>query len=338
MTWKQLQKQAYTLTEKEYQKYVDEILAAYQSAYIQIRDQLKTVYAKFPSMPKTEYYNYMTKSRRLERLMDEITRIYKETSTAAGKSQIKGLSMATANSYYRNLYAMSWSEEVAGIFPILNDKAIEYSVFGTPEKWAELTPAQKELYKGLQHPTILKELLAKDAVTSLDAIKQGITQSLISGDSYSKVGKKIREIMNTTAYKADRIARTEGARCLNAGNYLVSQNLQSKGVDIVRQWDATLDSRTRETHAAADGQKEDKNGLFYVGDASGSYPGNMSSAAESINCRCAVLDIVGDMQPELRRARDPVTGESDIIGWQSFDEWANNNDLVYRNGVWKVKV
>lgn len=59
---------------------------------------------------------------------------------------------------------------------------------------------------------------------------------------------------------------------------------KAKGADIVKQWDAVLDGRTRDSHRRVDGEireLEEKfsNGLMFPGDPSG-------SAAEVINCRC----------------------------------------------------
>ena len=59
---------------------------------------------------------------------------------------------------------------------------------------------------------------------------------------------------------------------------------KAKGADIVKQWDATLDGRTRDSHRRVDGEIREldekfSNGLMFPGDPSG-------SAAEVINCRC----------------------------------------------------
>ena len=59
------------------------------------------------------------------------------------------------------------------------------------------------------------------------------------------------------------------------------------GADVVKQWDSTLDTRTRESHQAVDGEireldKPFSNGLMFPGDPDG-------AAAEVINCRCALL-------------------------------------------------
>ena len=59
---------------------------------------------------------------------------------------------------------------------------------------------------------------------------------------------------------------------------------KSCGANVLKQWDATLDGRTRPSHARIDGEiretdEEYSNGLMFPGDPSG-------PAAEVINCRC----------------------------------------------------
>lgn len=59
---------------------------------------------------------------------------------------------------------------------------------------------------------------------------------------------------------------------------------QAKGADVVKQWDATLDGRTRDSHRRVDGEIREldekfSNGLMFPGDPNG-------SAAEVVNCRC----------------------------------------------------
>lgn len=55
----------------------------------------------------------------------------------------------------------------------------------------------------------------------------------------------------------------------------------------MKQWDSTLDSRTRESHAIVDGEIRELDGPFSNGLM---FPGDPSyGAAEVINCRCALL-------------------------------------------------
>ncbi|MEE1009485.1 MAG: phage minor head protein [Agathobacter sp.] len=65
------------------------------------------------------------------------------------------------------------------------------------------------------------------------------------------------------------------------------ENAKSKGADVVKQWDASLDNKTRKSHMKVDGEIREldepfSNGLMFPGDPSG-------KAKEVINCRCALL-------------------------------------------------
>lgn len=85
--------------------------------------------------------------------------------------------------------------------------------------------------------------------------------------------------------RARTIARTE-----TVGGYNGASNLTAtaSGVVTARRWLATTDSRTRDSHAAMDGERvEDStraysNGLMFPGDPSG-------DPAETINCRCVEI-------------------------------------------------
>ena len=109
--------------------------------------------------------------------------------------------------------------------------------------------------------------------------------------------------------------------------FINSVEAQNAGVDVVRIWDATLDDRTRPSHADLDGKPEDKNGLWHAEGASADYPGGFGVAELDINCRCIAIETIGGVPPEARRGRDPVTGETDIMSYERFPEWARENDL-----------
>ena len=54
--------------------------------------------------------------------------------------------------------------------------------------------------------------------------------------------------------KSMRIAKTEGHRVSQEATYTVQKKAKERGAEIVKQWDSTLDGKTRPTHRALDGQ------------------------------------------------------------------------------------
>lgn len=101
----------------------------------------------------------------------------------------------------------------------------------------------------------------------------------MTGDGYDKAGGKL--------YRSKLIARTEGHRIQVQATMDACHKAKEKGADVVKQWDATLDAKTRDSHAQVDGEireldKPFSNGLMFPGDPDG-------GAAEVCNCRCALL-------------------------------------------------
>ena len=64
---------------------------------------------------------------------------------------------------------------------------------------------------------------------------------------------------------------------------------KDNGADVVKQWDATLDSRTRPHHAQLDGQIRELDKPFEVASRKAMYPSGFGIASEDILCRCALL-------------------------------------------------
>lgn len=114
-------------------------------------------------------------------------------------------------------------------------------------------------------------------------ISRGIAQSL----SYQEIARNLKTTTSVDFNKCLRITKTEGHRVQCESAFNVQVRAKAKGANIMKQWDSTLDSRTRPSHQKVDGEivnVEEKfsNGLMYPGDPDG-------TASEVVNCRCALL-------------------------------------------------
>ena len=80
------------------------------------------------------------------------------------------------------------------------------------------------------------------------------------------------------------IARTEVISSSNAGSRYAAKQT---GLKLKKEWVATADKRTRDTHEKADGQIKDIDEPYEVGNSSLMFPGDPSGKAEEvIQCRC----------------------------------------------------
>jgi uncharacterized protein with gpF-like domain len=96
-------------------------------------------------------------------------------------------------------------------------------------------------------------------------------------------------VSNVPISNAKRIARTEGHRIQQASTMDAQKAAKTKGADVLKQWDASLDGRTRPTHRRLDGQIREVDEPFEMDGKSAMFPGDFGNPAEDCNCRCASL-------------------------------------------------
>lgn len=119
-------------------------------------------------------------------------------------------------------------------------------------------------------------------------VRHLILDTLPAGLSEAMLRDMIKAKANHLApWQAARIARTEVHTASTIG---ADTAARSTGLDMVKEWLAAEDHRTRESHAEADGQEVGLNESFEVGGVLLEFPGDPKGPArEIINCRCAIL-------------------------------------------------
>lgn len=136
--------------------------------------------------------------------------------------------------------------------------------------------------------------LGEDVKSLKTSIRAELSRGIANGSSWNDVARKIGKVFKNTPFSkaynnSMRIARTEGHRVQIRSAMDAQQAAKDKGADVVKQWDATLDDRTRETHRMLDGQIRELDEPFEVGGMRADAPGMFNNPAEDCNCRCALL-------------------------------------------------
>ena len=347
MTFEEIQLAAFKLTEKESAKLQRQMVAEYAQALKNINKQLKKMYLSTLDGVKPEnYYSTITKYNRLVKLSQEVQKLYAEAAKKVNGLQVDNSLLSISNTYYRQFYSMGWVANT--VVTPLNPAIIEASVYGTTKVWDELsTAAAKRFISSYgqidnylpQSGTLLEEILFKRNAETLASLEQTLRQGLIQGDSYRKMAKSIKGVMGTTTNNALRIAITESHRNMTTGNYAAAKAVQDQGIDAKRKIVSTFDIRTRPQSAQVNGKIENDEGLFqYPRGVMVRIPGNSGVPGWDIRDRESVVLIVDGFDSDITRARNPVTGETDIISNKSFDDWMKENNLYYnKSGVMKIR-
>ena len=154
-------------------------------------------------------------------------------------------------------------------------------------------------------------------------ITASVTSSILQGKSIKHMADDLQKRITTMSRdSAIRTARTAVTGAQNAGRMNSYAAAEKMGIKLKKEWLATLDARTRHSHAMLDGEQvaQDKkfsNGCRFPGDPQG-------PPWEIYNCRCTLIAAVEgvDTSTAQRRARNADTGQTEVISDMSYAEWA----------------
>lgn len=149
----------------------------------------------------------------------------------------------------------------------------------TPQKeWQDSAKIQKAVEKRA------KDLAESVNNTTLESLTRTLAEGIDQGEGIDTLADRVTQVYADFAgYRSERIARTEATAANNSG---ALEGYRQSDVANGKEWIATMDQRTRDSHAQTDGEivgLEEKfsNGL--------TYPGELGAPPEeTINCRCVL--------------------------------------------------
>ena len=342
------QEQGFEITMAEVRSLERQIIQSYRQAQTDIEERLRDLYARLAGIDPADggYYNYISQRNRLERLQRDIRAAFVRHNTAASRTIFTAGRTSIANQYYRALYATQWAAPNLP-FTAIPPALIELSVTGTNEAFRNYSAALQRRFGSAINYTpkqgTLAEAITRNGSVDLERLQRTIVNAMIEGNSFSRTASNVRDVIGREVVKdgvrtftgskakAVRIVRTESIRNANAGYFAQASYAESRGIDIQKQWLATLDAVTREAHSALDTTRIDVYEQFRIGGDRALYPGSFGLAENNINCRCTTISIVEGITPSTRRGRNPVTGENEVFSFRSFSEWARDNGLRRNN-------
>jgi SPP1 gp7 family putative phage head morphogenesis protein len=143
------------------------------------------------------------------------------------------------------------------------------------------------------------------------------TQSILQGDSIDRIASRVaKETGQSNLHSAVRTARTMTTSAENAGRVDSYKRAKAHGIEMQKEWLATEDNRTRDSHLALNGKTADVDGFFKIGLKKLKYPGDPEGdPSEVYNCRCTLIGAF--KKADFTNA----TTDSDLIN-EDFEEWA----------------
>ena len=117
-----------------------------------------------------------------------------------------------------------------------------------------------------------------------------MTRGIANNEDWATIANRISKRGGIAVSNATRIVRTESGRIHSEVRMNTMMKAKDEGADVVKQWDSTVDGRTRSTHVHLDGQLRELEQPFKSpSGATAMYPRGFGVAAEDINCRCEML-------------------------------------------------
>ena len=188
--------------------------------------------------------------------------------------------------------------------------------------------------------------IAKDRKWNQRVITSAVTQGILQGESMQNIAKRmhgevskgitvesIKKANRMTAEQvakavqrrimvaAMRTARTAVTGAENAGRLQGYKDLQSNGVDIKKQWLATLDNRTRHEHRMLDGQIREIGEPFEVDGYKLDFPADPKGEAHLVyNCRCTTISVINGHEINI-----DVRDKSVI---EDYEKWKNGRKQI----------
>ena len=314
------------MTDAELAKLEKRIAAIYREAYNDLTDTIRDYFGKFAARDAVEKARLdageisedqyklwratqIGRGKRFEALRDKVA----ERMTNANATAIAYINDATPGIYSLNRNLAAYMiEQVAGDvgFDLWDERVVKRLIAEQPGLMPSY-PEKRALKRGIDLAYGKKQITA--SVTS--SILQGRSIKGMADDLQSRITTMNRD-------SAIRTARTAVTGAQNAGRLDSYYAAEKMGIKCRKQWMATLDGRTRHSHAMLDGEivdndKKFSNGCRYPGDPNG-------PPSEIYTCRCTLVSEVEgiDTSGGKRRARNQATGRNELIENMTYAEWA----------------
>lgn len=161
----------------------------------------------------------------------------------------------------------------------------------------------------------------KDIAWNMKKISNQVAQTIVQGENIEKLSKRMATVTGQNWKAMLTHARTAYTGAQNAGRYQRLSEAKDMGINVVKEWMATLDGRTRDSHRHMDGEQVKVGDKWHPFKFSNNcrFPGDPEGPPwEVYNCRCTLVGDITDYPSKYERY-DNIDGKP--IKNMTYDEW-----------------
>ena len=226
--------------------------------------------------------------------------------TNANAAAVAYVNDATPGIYSLNRnFAAYTIEQVTGDvgFDLWDEQTVKRLIVEQPELMPYYPP-KRALKRGI------------DLAWGKKQITASVTSSILQGKSIKHMADDLQSrIVTMNRDSAIRTARTAVTGAQNAGRMDSYFAAEKMGIKCRKEWMATLDGRTRHSHAMLDGEIVDNDKKFSNGCR---FPGDPQGRPEEIyNCRCTLVSAIVGIDTSNGKRRDRYG----ILPNMTFAQW-----------------
>ena len=266
----------------------------------------------------------------------------------SGELILTGLAVIWAIAFSQTRYALNIADEVGdvGVSDQLETLTIPHDVakiitaatkLSADEIQAAVSLVQHSVYASARDDLVaafqsyVDDIPALIARTVQAAVNNMAEDQAASNDA---VRLTISQAMSPASVEMRDLARDQGYQAAGVQNHAVLAAARSDedADELEKVWIATMDSRTRDTHFAADGQRAPLKGKFTVGGVQLDRPGDPTGPAREVrNCRCRVGVLARDesLPDEVDRHTERLAGRDATA---SRREGSAGDEVARRHG------
>lgn len=313
--------------EKQSEQYINQIKKMYDQSFKDIDKEIQSIYRNYSkntgldiqklkellSVKETDKtwktlkrqgldkyikQNYKSRISRLEQIQAQIYAKAKQIYPREELAHTMCYRGVINNSYYKTLYDTQIGSGYDFSFNKIDEQLMNSML---NERWSGLNYSQRIWGN--------TDILA----TSLSEVLGG---ALLSGQGLEKTARQIRERFNVGKYYAERLVRTETNHFNNEADAMAYEEMGINQYVFI----ATLDSRTSDICQSMD------NKIFDYKDKEV----GINFPPLHPNCRSKTRGYLGDKVEKTlqRRAKNPITGKTEIINNISYKDWLKKQNIV----------